>query len=89
MKLLPSLVMFASAVSACSDPAYRCKNPEGTKSGDYSRTTEICAEISNGASMCYCYAAAEYREKPPRAENGSEYDIFEEFSNARKGRKTI
>jgi hypothetical protein len=60
MKLLPSLVMFASAVSACSDPAYRCKNPEGSKSGDYSRTTEICAEISNGASMCYCYAAAEY-----------------------------
>ncbi|KAJ5461231.1 uncharacterized protein N7458_002783 [Penicillium daleae] len=59
MKLLPSLIMFTAAVSACSDPALRCKNPEGSKAGDYSKTVEICAEVGNGASMCYCWGAGE------------------------------
>lgn len=59
MKLLPTITIFTVAVSACSDPAYRCKNPQGSKDGDHSKTAEICAEISNGASMCYCYGAAE------------------------------
>lgn len=60
MKLLPTLFIFTAAVSACSDPAYRCKNPQGSKDGDYSKTSEICAEVGNGASMCYCYGAAEH-----------------------------
>ncbi|KAJ6150162.1 hypothetical protein N7471_001361 [Penicillium samsonianum] len=59
MNLLLTLVMFTAAVSACSGPAFRCKKAQGSKSGDYSRTSEICAEIGNGADMCYCYGAAE------------------------------
>ncbi|KAJ5664781.1 uncharacterized protein N7477_007229 [Penicillium maclennaniae] len=55
MKLLTTLVIFTAAVSACSDPAYRCKHPQGNKDGDYSKTAEICAEISNGATEDYCY----------------------------------
>ncbi|KAJ5612263.1 hypothetical protein N7510_005457 [Penicillium lagena] len=59
MKLLSTLIIFTAAVSACSDPAFRCKNPQGTKAGDYSKTAEICAEVGNGSSMCRCYGAAE------------------------------
>ncbi|OOQ82415.1 hypothetical protein PEBR_38952 [Penicillium brasilianum] len=51
MKLLPTITIFTVAVSACSDPAYRCKNPQGSKDGDHSKTAEICAEISNGAKV--------------------------------------
>ncbi|OQE22223.1 hypothetical protein PENFLA_c013G05276 [Penicillium flavigenum] len=59
MKLLPTLVMLTATVSACSGPAFRCKKAQGTKAGDYTRTSEICAEIGNGADLCYCYGAAE------------------------------
>lgn len=59
MKLLYTLMIFTAGVSACSDPAMRCKNPVGSKADDYSRTAEICAKVGNGASMCYCYGAAE------------------------------
>lgn len=59
MKLLATFLLLAAAVTACSDPAYRCKNPQGTKSSDYSKTVEICSEVAYGASMCYCYGAAE------------------------------
>jgi hypothetical protein len=59
MKLLATFLLLAAAVSACSDPAYRCKNPQGTKSADYSKTVEICSEVADGASMCYWSGAAE------------------------------
>ncbi|EAW20777.1 uncharacterized protein NFIA_113050 [Aspergillus fischeri NRRL 181] len=59
MKLLATFLLLAAAVTACKDPAYRCKNPQGTKSSDYSKTVEICSEVADGASMCYCYGAAE------------------------------
>lgn len=59
MNLLLTLVMYTAAVSACAGSAFRCKNAQGTTAGDYSRTSEICAEIGDDADMCYCYGAAE------------------------------
>lgn len=53
------MMILAGAVSACDSPALRCKNPNGSKSGDYDMTASICQKIGNSASMCYCWGAAE------------------------------
>ncbi|KAK4031756.1 hypothetical protein C8A01DRAFT_21075 [Parachaetomium inaequale] len=57
MRLLPALLLSASVVYACSDEAYRCKNPSGSTSEDWEVTQTICNNLETGT--CYCWGAAE------------------------------
>lgn len=58
MKFLPEILLLASAVYACGDNAYRCKNPDASVSEDWEVTNKICTQL--GEDTCYCSHWAEY-----------------------------